>query len=449
MEDAIVMFTRITLRNFRSFDSINFDLSEKNKSAKSLALIYGENGSGKSNLVLAFAFLGELLQTMDVRDRYEALLNRSIDFQNEELQRIWKEQLISELRDIKAISQEYRMVDSDKPIIAEYEFIINGNVGIYHIEVNEQEILSERLEYKLNQRRGVYFDCEKSSININRTIIKDADFYQDIKSAAKRFWGKHSLLSIILHELDDKSSSYGQDNIISNFDSVLQELYCVSSNIEIGKMKWVSSYSPMKILESPIRGRIPTEREGQLSVAEEILSEFFKSINSNIKGVKYITTTIENKIDYKLYMEKMIAGSYRLVDFDKESAGNHQLVRLLCQLLTACIGFAVILDEPDASIHDVLFKKIIQEIQGVITGQLIITTHNTMLMESNVGRDAIYILSEEEGGHSKIQCISDYEKRTYLGNNIRNKYLNNEYRGIPIVKEIKFADLIQKLKKEL
>ena len=137
----------------------------------------------------------------------------------------------------------------------------------------------------------------------------------------------------------------------------------------------------MKILESPIRGRIPTEREGQLSVAEEILSEFFKSINSNIKGVKYITTTIENKIDYKLYMEKMIAGSYLLVDFDKESVGNHQLVRLLCQLLTACIGYAVILDEPDASIHDVLFKKIIQEIQGVITGQLIITTHNTMLME--------------------------------------------------------------------
>lgn len=58
-------------------------------------------------------------------------------------------------------------------------------------------------------------------------------------------------------------------------------------------------------------------------------------------------------------------------------------------------------------------------------------------------------ISEEEGGHSRIQCISDYEKRTYLGNNIRNKYLNNEYRGIPIVKEIKFGDLIQRLKKEL
>ena len=191
------MFTKISLKNFRSFDSIVFDLSE-NKSAKTMALIYGENGSGKTNLLLAFSFLNELLQTMNIRDRYEALLSRSIDFNNDELNKLWKEQILSDMRDIKAIIQEYHMVDSDEPMVAEYEFIIHGNIGLYHVEIDKQEIINERLEYKLNQRRGVYFDCRKGSLNINRGIIKDPDFLQDVKSAAKRFWGKHTLLSILM-----------------------------------------------------------------------------------------------------------------------------------------------------------------------------------------------------------------------------------------------------------
>ncbi|MBR0082409.1 MAG: AAA family ATPase [Clostridia bacterium] len=438
------MFTKISLKNFRSFDSIVFDLSE-NKSAKTMALIYGENGSGKTNLLLAFSFLNELLQTMNIRDRYEALLSRSIDFNNDELNKLWKEQILSDMRDIKAIIQEYHMVDSDEPMVAEYEFIIHGNIGLYHVEIDKQEIINERLEYKLNQRRGVYFDCRKGSLNINRGIIKDPDFLQDVKSAAKRFWGKHTLLSILMHESYDKSVSYGQENIAENLTLVLNEMYSISSNKGREKLFWDVSFAPISILDSPISGRIRNEQQEQLTLAEEVLSRFFASINSNIKRVKYLTNLTDKYVEYKLYMEKMISGTYRLIDFDKESNGNHQLVYLLCQLLIACIGYTVVLDEPDASIHDVLFKKIIQEIQSEITGQLILTTHNTMLMESNIGRNSIYILSETEDGHSKIQCISDYDKRTYLGNNIRNKYLNNEYRGIPIVQEIRFGELVHKL----
>ena len=42
-----------------------------------------------------------------------------------------------------------------------------------------------------------------------------------------------------------------------------------------------------------------------------------------------------------------------------------------------------------------------------------------------------------------------YEKRTYINNNIRNKYLNKEYEGIPEIKEIDFERLINKMSSEI
>ena len=73
------------------------------------------------------------------------------------------------------------------------------------------------------------------------------------------------------------------------------------------------------------------------------------------------------------------------------------------------------------------------------------TTHNTLLMEADFARESTYILREVDGGHKEIRCVNDYEKRVYLNNNIRNKYLNNEYGGLPEVKPIIFDALLDEL----
>ena len=75
------------------------------------------------------------------------------------------------------------------------------------------------------------------------------------------------------------------------------------------------------------------------------------------------------------------------------------------------------------------------------------TTHNTMLMEADFSRNATYILSENENGCKTIKSISDYDKRTFLSNNIRNKYINNEYGGLPNVTAIDFEKIIKELKR--
>ena len=78
-----------------------------------------------------------------------------------------------------------------------------------------------------------------------------------------------------------------------------------------------------------------------------------------------------------------------------------------------------------------------------ISGQVIMTTHNTTLMETDFARDATYVINENEDGRVTARAISEYDKRTYVSNNIRNKYLNNHYEGVPKVTKIEFAPLVK------
>lgn len=439
------MFTKVRLRNFRSFDTIDFDLTEKNNTPKSLAIVFGENGAGKSNLMSSFVLLNELLATMDVRDAYEDFLSRKAIFFDENMEKAMRQRIHDELRDIRAIIDDCRMVGSNDPIVAEFEFRIGDNNGKYLVELGTDEIIHERLEYLLNKRRGTYFDCSETGIIINNGIVKNKELLADIKASAKRFWGKHSLLAIITHELHDKSKAYGHANISENFNDVMAEIGLLSCNVKIGAKYWDHICTPLSVLAAPIQGSISVAKEKQLEIAEVVLTTFFSAINSDIKRVFYKKRSSEKHVDYELFFEKMIAGEYRSIDFSKESTGNHQLLRCLCYLLTACIGGTVVIDEADSGVHDVLFSKILQEIAPFVDGQIIMTTHNSMLMEAPFSHVATYILDEKENGKKQIKSISDYKKRTFYNNNIRNKYLNNEYGGIPTVTKIDFKKLLDEI----
>ena len=444
------MFTKITLENFRSFDHIVFDLTEKGNVPKHLAVLYGENGAGKSNLMSAFVLLPELTRTMDVRDAYERLLTRDAIFQDEKMEKVMREQMRHSLRDMSAIIKDYRMIDCEDPIVAEYEFNINGNNGCYRVEFGQDEIVHERLEYVLNRRRGLYFDCSSDGILINDTVIQGTngkDFLVDVKETAKRYWGKHSLLAILLYEMKDKSNAFGRDNVTENFNTVLREFRGLSCAVSMGNKSWEGLSSKLQVLKRPLQGHLSLRRETELDYASDFFTQLFTSVDLSVRKIFYKKEFHDDEIYYKLIEEKYIAGNYRRIDFERESAGNCQLLNISCYLLTACMGGVVILDEAEANIHDLLFQKLLEEIRPILKGQVIMTTHNTMLMEASFAREATYILSVDPDNPSdkKIRCISDYRKRTYAANHIRHQYLNCEYGGVPELRQTEFQESIEKI----
>ena len=69
------MFTKIHVENYRSLVNLDFDLTYKKDKAKPLAIIYGENGVGKSNVASIFYALCESLKTMSIRNTLQQLLD--------------------------------------------------------------------------------------------------------------------------------------------------------------------------------------------------------------------------------------------------------------------------------------------------------------------------------------------------------------------------------------
>lgn len=57
---------------------------------------------------------------------------------------------------IEKVISNYKMIGSKESMSLEYGFNINGNIGSYYIEMDDDSIIEERLEYKLNKKKSCY-----------------------------------------------------------------------------------------------------------------------------------------------------------------------------------------------------------------------------------------------------------------------------------------------------
>ena len=117
---------------------------------------------------------------------------------------------------------------------------------------------------------------------------------------------------------------------------------------------------------------------------EEILNIFFTQAYADIKNVEYKIEERDDKIKYRLYFNKQIGGELKSIPVEIESEGTRRIIEEFSSLMGALKGETVIIDEIDNGIHDLLIKNIFESLLDKITGQLIVTTHNTLLLESSL-----------------------------------------------------------------
>lgn len=437
------MFEYIKLKNFKSFGNIEFNLLDKKGDPKQLILLYGENGIGKSNLASAFFMLSETLRTMDVRDIMQTILSEKPDtISDEDFARFFK----MRYKDLETLIRENKMVDSDEPMSMEFGFRINGKSGRYLLETSDTQLVHERLEYVLTKNKGTYFDISTKQITISSKIFLEKSAYQEIKFACSKYWGKHSLLSILMHESDDKADEYIREQLSENFNLIMEFLSRISCKVKYGSRQERGIIGlPHEIFGDFDEGTIDKEDEHLLDKTEKMLNIFFKKMYGDIKKVFYKRTTQENTIHYQLMQTKLIAGKKRNIEFSMESTGTQSLLQLLPFMLVVIKGSTAIIDEFDTGVHDLLVKSIVNSLYNNLSGQLIMTTHNTLLMESGISKECIYVINELENSDKEVQCITYYDNKIHANTNIRDQYMNGRYKGIPKPANIDFNSLLDTL----
>ena len=111
-------------------------------------------------------------------------------------------------------------------------------------------------------------------------------------------------------------------------------------------------------------------------------------------------------------------------------------------LLGLFCGVTVVYDEIDDGIHDVLLKNIITSMMDQISGQLIITTHNTLLLESIDVRSA-YVIQVDYMGNKVARCFDEFSIQNT--NNARIKYLKGIFGGTPYIDGIDYDLIIEEI----
>jgi uncharacterized protein len=433
------MFTKIELKNFASFGSATLDLTDTKNSSRKMALIYGANGSGKTSLCYSILLLNDLFKTMDYKD-IATYLNEQVKLGDKTKDMPPTEILLSIIEDAKnaglpTILKNIRMVDCKEDTTISYEFVIKGKKGKYLLSFNDEQLVHESLAYILNERQVNYFDIKPGDYtNINKHIFLRDDFYADVIDNLNKYWGKHSFFSILRHEEMDKSKSFNKGSISDNLDEIIDSFFNISGKINDAKTQdpirsgldfRTEDYIEYETRASEKIDKIMSDREKAYNI-------FFTNSCPTIKSVYFEKKAGENKMMiYHLHCKRMINDKLRDIDFSFESLGNRSMIPLLNGIANAIDGKTVVIDEIDCGIHDKLIQSILSQVKPLIKGQLIMTTHNTTLMNCEDFRKDIFIINEDENGNREIRNINDYDNRTFANNNIQRRYLNGVYKGIP------------------
>lgn len=441
------MFTYIKLKNFLSFDDVMFDFRHGSRGIKNFISIYGENGSGKSNFVSSIDFLRKSIESFGMN----MVLEQAQDIlgemkKNEVSKEIWD--LIIRNTSILQMAESCRMIDAEADTLVEYGFRVNDHNGYYILSFRERFVY-EKLYYFTGKQSGVLYeiksDGEETKISFSNKLFAGKKAEDEIKEEIQKYWGKHTFLSIINKERIEKNDHYIEENYLPYVfdlldmlkDTVVHQQTLNRADLELPAEK------PGNLLENLSKGKISPDRELMLDQSEKIVRDFFTQAYADMKDLFYERRKEENEIAYCLYVRKMIGGALRTIPFSRESAGTKRILEILRFLLGAFCGVTVVYDEIDNGIHDLLLKNILESMADEITGQLIITTHNTYLLESMNIR-SVYLIQSDYAGKKEVKCLDQYP-RIQSSNNPRNMYMKGMFGGVPIVDVIDYDEIRQEL----
>ena len=394
-----------------------------------LAGIYGANGAGKSNLLLAIRLLRK------------AVISGTLD----------------KVAGNDDMAFRFDISCSDKPSGLAIEFFQSERIFYYHLEFKGREVVFEELLLSKKTKDIMVFRREGSKIELNGDLLSiglNSQFMDALDRLVRpdmlllSFLGKYyptevvlvadayswftTRIRIILPEtisgqvphLLDSLSSFKQ--LVNN---TIPELKTGISSLDVEKV--VISEESVKgnplLLES-IREAKNNPGEPQITVGERV---------GEISNVVYENGQVWRKTLVSIHQD--ISGNSYSVPVSIESDGTQRLIEYMPLFFGVIHNDGVyIVDEIERSIHPIMIKSIMQKIseQENAGGQLIFTTHESCLLDQDIFRpDEIWFAQKDSEQATKLYPLSDFNIHNTA--NIENGYLAGRYGGIPFLSNLK------------
>lgn len=447
------MFLSVEIENFKSLSYLFLDFykNKTKKEAKNLISIYGENGSGKSNIIDLLTLIPKSVKTVEAFNDFNEIRNQvdkmdtsdsKIDTSN--MKEIFKRTTkLFAFSSLPMIIKDYKTIGSEGNMKLKYTFLVNNQEGDYYVEFNDSNrLVYERLDYLVGKRKGKIYEIKLNGNEIisefSPTIFKSNSIKKSLSTEVDKLWSRHSFLSI----LDSYSENINTEFIDKNIGSNIFDVIKFFTRINFSDSQIIQAVLPNKIVPDFESGIIDLEDEQILENTEELVYEYLTALYSDIKDAKYITEKTKDKINYELYVTKLIDNELIKIPFRLESKGTKKILDLLPLIINIVNGDITIIDEIDEGIHDLLIKGLVENIFEENLGQIIFTTHNTYLMK-NIPKQNMYVINSDSEGRKTVSSLNEFDIKS--NNNIQNMYLNGAFGGTPYPSSIDFVEILEDL----
>ena len=448
------MLIRYSVENYLSFDKRQIlsmaasqgtrhkdhIIEKSNHKLLKSAVIFGANASGKSNLIYSIAFSTSIvlngLEKVDLNNKYF-----KIKKQNYKKPGVFQYDFLIE---DKIYSYGFAISYERKQIISEWLYTGEENDICVFERVWEDETYSIRTDMKLKGSDATRFKiyCEDYKNSKNLAILKKL-FLSDIALRASKdseFFRNYievltELANVIILFPESKYQQLG--NVAKNQD--LKELFekfllCFDTGIE--------KVENMKIEFDKMFNDAPKEQIDRIK--QDISNKIHKKGTLNLRvNDDVISLNLDNQGN--ILASKMLlnhGNDENLFECSEESDGTQRLFDLIPLFFRENNNRLVIIDEIDRSLHNKLSRKFLElyyELSKNNKSQIIVTTHETSLLDLDLLRqDEIWFIEREKDHSSLLYSLNKFKER--YDKSVEKEYLLGKYGAVPVFNQFAEED---------
>ncbi len=452
----IITFSIENFRSFRGEETLRLVASNKladdhpnhlvpvadtGKSVLRSSVLYGANGSGKSNLFRAL----EALQWIAVESRGKGGFLPLRPF---------------------LFSAENR----EAPCQFDLQILVNGNIYRYGIRATEDVILDEwLLEGTGKKQRPVFTrsgSAESESAEIE--LFGKSRFTEKVKAlAVVGCTPKQSFLAHVRHSLPRSEWGGIFAAVIHWFAHSLvlvgpeakflhlPEALCNNEEFRKFAQEFMNEASTgihdleihkHQVDRDQFLAGLP--KEASLAIQEE-LREHGEATHSKFYAKIYDVG--DDKLELRGVNSRHQTDANELVslDLDQESDGTQRLLHLLPALHSLRKSSCVfVVDEIERSLHPLLVRKFMERfLDGCdpVENQLLVTSHETNLLDQKLlRRDEVWFVEKDAGQASHFTPLTDYKIRNDM--DLRKNYLEGRFDAVPFLEGVDRLFESQKLR---
>lgn len=428
------MLIGFKVKNFRSFDDLqhfsmlaskvrnneNHITEISKKKILKFSGVFGANGSGKSNLIIAVGLVKDII---NVGTR--ALIN----------------------------NQFYRGNGGspEKDSYFEYEIAVNNKLYSYGFEINfsRNELVSEWLIDMSKNKEKIIFERDLKNKKIN-SLIKEKNTLFDTCLIEMKNNNSELFLSEMSRRLimSNNKDSFFSD-IINVFNFFVNDLIIIrpashklfTLDYVEEKNKVLKYLQKMDINISDIEDKDYDINSIRARMSDVDFSNFMNDFDllskkSNINSCtlrigndlflikKYNNSYIVKSLSFKHSKSDFLFGAY------DESDGTVRILELLDILLSSNKIFLI--DELDNSLHPLLVEGLLKLfLEANNSNQLIITTHELKTLDFDlVRRDEVWFSEKNINGSTKIFSLEEFKDVARFDRKIDKAYLEGRFGAI-------------------